>query len=495
MDGDVDTDVVVVGAGPVGLLLAAELTQAGASPVVVERRASPPGRQRARGVGPLAAEALARRGLAGAIAQHHPDGAERKARDHGSEKDHFAWLHKIDPTRQDEPERRGVLIAQPDLEAVLADHAARLGVVIDRGAAVTALQDDGSAVTLTIESDGAPRRIRARYVVGCDGGSSTVRKLAGFAFPGTEPIMVGRRATVAVHGPRPLPPPGRTDRGLLMLAPDTVGTFEFDELHLPADRRSPVTAEELRDSVRRTGGVDVVLGEVREALRFTDAAFQASTYRRGRVLLAGDAAHVHSPTGGQGLNLGLLDAVNLGWKLARQVRGTAPDGLLDTYSAERHPAGAAVLHNTRAQSALMRPGPHTDALRDIVSDLMDIDEVNRYFGRLLSGLDTRYAVADAVPTDHPLVGKLAPDLELTTTSGVRRHLSEHTTEGHAVLITPSADRARSAADGLRVISATPTRPDLTEALIRADGAIVWAAGPHHPADGVRLREAITTWFG
>jgi hypothetical protein len=307
--------------------------------------------------------------------------------------------------------------------------------------------------------------------------------------------MVGRRATVAVHQPRPLPPPGRTDRGVLMLAPDTVGTFEFDELHLPADRRSPVTVEELRASVRRTGGVEVVLGEIQEALRFTDAAFQATAYRRGRVLLAGDAAHVHSPNGGQGLNLGLLDAVNLGWKLARHVRGTASAALLDTYSTERHPAGAAVLHNTRAQSALMRPGPHTDALRDIVSELMDIDEVNRYFGRLLSGLDTRYTFADASPADHPLVGRMAPDLAFTTPSGIRQDLTEHTIDGHGVLITHSTDAVRSAGGRLRVVAATVDRPDLTDALIRPDGAIAWAAGPHHPADSARLQAAITTWFG
>jgi 2-polyprenyl-6-methoxyphenol hydroxylase-like FAD-dependent oxidoreductase len=491
----VDADVVVVGAGPVGLLLAAELALAGVSPVVVERRTSPSGELRARGVGPLAAEALARRGLAAAIAHHHPAGADRKARDHGSEKDHFAWLHKIDPQLQDEPERRGALIAQPDLEAVLAEYAAGLGVEIDRGTAVTALQDDGDAVTVDTDHDGAGRRIRARYVVGCDGGASTVRKLAGFTFQGTDPIMVGRRATVAVHQPRPLPPPGRTERGVLMLAPDTVGTFEFDELHLPADRRSPVTAEELRDSVRRTGGVEVVLGEVQEALRFTDAAFQATTYRRGRVLLAGDAAHVHSPNGGQGLNLGLLDAVNLGWKLARHVRGTASGGLLDTYSTERHPAGAAVLHNTRAQSALMRPGPHTDALRDIVSELMDIEEVNRYFGRLLSGLGTRYRFADASPADHPLVGRMVPDLDFTTSTGARQHLAQHATDGRAVLITHSTDAARAAGERVRVIGATLTRPDLTDVLIRPDGAIAWAAGPHHPADGTRLQAAISTWLG
>ncbi|MFI6326380.1 FAD-dependent monooxygenase [Nonomuraea sp. NPDC050556] len=381
-------DVIVAGAGPVGLLLAAELALAGAEAVVLERLAEPARAPKARGIGPLAFEALRRRGLGDRIAAHHPDGLQDRVRDHGTEKGHFAWIHKLDPL-----ERQGALIWQPDLEAVLAEYAAELGVKVLRGREVTALTQDEDGVT--VEAGG--ERFSAAYAVGCDGGHSAVRGLAGFDFPGIQPIMTVRRAQADYSGD--LPPQGRTPYGTLFHGPGVLGTFDFDG----QASKGPITAEELQDSVRRVSGTDVIVNSVGEGIRFTDYAAQATTYRRGRVLLAGDAAHVHSPNGGQGLNLGLLDATNLGWKLAAAIAGE--EELLDTYTAERHPVGAAVLHNTLAQSALMRPGPHTDALRDIVGELMELPEVNRYFGELLAGLRTRYDL----PGDHPLIGTYCPD--------------------------------------------------------------------------------------
>lgn len=204
-------------------------------------------------------------------------------------------------------------------------------------------------------------------------------------------------------------------------------------------------------------GVDAIVTDIGDGLRFTDQARQVTTYRRGRVFLAGDAAHVHSPNGGQGLNLGLMDAVNLGWKLAN-----GRNELLDTYHTERHPVGAAVLHNTRAQSALLRPGPHTDALRDIVSDLMDIPDVVRYFGRMMSGLGTRHELPYRV--DHPLAGTYCPDLQLAYADGSQGRLSDLTRHGGPVQIGPP-----------EIISTG--RDDLAAALIRPDGVIAWAAAP------------------
>jgi 2-polyprenyl-6-methoxyphenol hydroxylase-like FAD-dependent oxidoreductase len=192
--------------------------------------------------------------------------------------------------------------------------------------------------------------------------------------------------------------------GTLFHDDGVIGTFDF--AGGPADRDAPLSAGEMRESLRRVAGVDVDVTAFHGGLRFTDQARQASAYRAGRVLLAGDAAHVHSPNGGQGLNLGLMDAVNLGWKLAATVRDRAPEGLLDTYHEERHPVGASVLHNTRAQSALLAPGPHVDALRDIFGDLMDLPEVNAHLSRLLSGVDHRYPMP--YPAPDPLVGRHCP---------------------------------------------------------------------------------------
>ena len=494
--------VVVVGAGPVGLMLAAELQLAGVSPLVLERLASPAPQRRSRGVGPLAFEALQRRGLGERLAPYQPERSAEKARDHGSEKNHFAWIHKIDPSLQEEPGRRGALIWQPDLEAILGRYVAELGIPVLREHAVTAITQDEDGVTVTISTPGGERELRAAYVVGCDGGRSTVRKLAGFAFPGTPPTMTARQAQVEIADPETLPPSGRTPTGMLMHGPGVIGAFDFSPGQ--EDLRGPVTREELQASVRRVSGTDVTITSMSDPLRFTDNARQADTYRHGRVLLAGDAAHVHSPNGGQGLNLGIIDAVNLGWKLAAQVRGRAPADLLDSYTTERHPAGAAVLHNTRAQSALMLPGPHTDALRDILSELMEIKEVNSYFGRMLGGLATRHDFPYLTSDAHPLIGRHCPDLKLTLTSSAgdlrAALLSEFTTTGPFVLLAPAGDPAIAAAAGwrdrLQVIEVgTIDHDGLSAVLVRPDGLIAWACAPGRPSDITLIENALHTWLG
>ncbi|WP_433520649.1 FAD-dependent monooxygenase [Nocardia pseudovaccinii] len=248
-----------------------------------------------------------------------------------------------------------------------------------------------------------------------------------------------------------------------------VATFDFDD---PQRYEGPITAEELQASVKRVTGVDATVTDVGDGIRFTDLARQVTDYRNARVFLAGDAAHVHSPSGGQGLNLGLMDAVNLGWKLA------AGRDILDTYSAERHPVGAAVLHNTRAQSALLRPGPHTDALRDVMSDLMDFPDVVRYFGQLMSGLTIRHELPYEV--DHKLAGTYCPDLQLTYADGTHVRLSDLTRAGGPLYIGPPD-----------VVSTG--RADLEAALIRPDGVIAWAVAPGGSYE--TLNVAKQTWFG
>jgi FAD binding domain len=249
--------------------------------------------------------------------------------------------------------------------------------------------------------------------------------------------------------------------------------------------------------VRRVAGVDVTITALDEPKRVLGHARQATPYRLGRVLLAGDAAHVHSPNGGQGLNLGLMDATNLGWKLAASLRRPGPfaDELLDSYTAERHPVAAAVLHNTRAQSALLAPGPHTDALRDIMSELMDLPQVNAYFAELMSGLHARYPLP--YPTDgHPLLGAHCPDLAFDGST-----VYAHTAGGQAVLLAPADEPgvARAAApwaDRTTIVAAAELdRDDLTGLLLRPDGIVAWTAAPDRPADTTALRTALNTWLG
>ena len=484
-----EPDVIVVGAGPVGLLLAAELRLAGAVPLVLERLAARSPQRRARGVGPLAAEALARRGLGGRLTADLAERTAEKARDHGSEKGHFSAIHKIDPALQDEPDRQGVWIWQPELEELLAEYATGLGVEVRREHTVVGVAQDAGGVTLTVDTPHGERRLRAAYVVGCDGGRSTVRRLTGFDFPGTPPMMTARRAEAEIlEGADRLPPPGRQHGGILHHGHGMLATFDFGDT--PEDREAPLTAEELENSVRRVTGVDVTVALTGETLRFTDHARQATTYRRGRVLLAGDAAHVHSPMGGQGLNLGLMDAVNLGWKLAAELRGDAPPGLLDSYTAERHPVGARVLHNTRAQSALLAPGPHTDALRDVFADLMDIPEVNRHLGRMLSGLADAYDFP--YPSTHPLTGRHCPDLAFKAGARADR-LSRYTVYGRSVLLAPDVRAAEPWRERVDLVEVESIAYDgLAAVLVRPDGAVAWASSGEPDAEG--LETALRTWF-
>jgi len=359
-------DVVISGGGPVGLMLACELRLKNVDVLVVERLSEPDLTIKAGSVNLTTAEAFYRRGLlpaVDAVVQQNAAQIEAflKSRGGGGPKaampvGHFAGImvasggvHFDDPAFRDVgPAARVVVIQQQAVEAILAARATELGAEIRRGVEVTGFDagDDGVTVHL---SGGGP--VRAGWLVGADGGRSFVRKHAGFEFPGTDPAVTGRQALAELTGAEVLPGGWQHgNRGLYVHGP-TPGrmlTVEFDGP--PADRDAPITAEELEDSFRRVSGADIRVKKVHSATRFTDNARQASTYRQGRVLLAGDAAHVHSPFGGQGLNLGIGDAVNLGWKLAWVVRGRLPESALDTYTTERHPIGAWVLDWTRAAS-------------------------------------------------------------------------------------------------------------------------------------------------
>lgn len=506
-----DYDVLVVGAGPVGLMLACELRLAGLRVAVVERLLEPDLTIKAGAINTPTAEAFYRRGLlpqleaaqrrtlellAAFMRERMPEQGDRDLESPPKFAGHFAGLmlsadrmDETDPEFRDRgPAAEVVLVSQQDVERALAERAATLGVEVRRGVEMTGF--DAAADGVTAQAGG--EALRAGWLVGCDGGRSLVRRLAGFEFPGTDPEITGHQAVVDLDGAEALRTGwNQTATGVYVFgpAPGRILTVEFDGP--PADRDEPVTREELEASLRHVSGTGVRVTGVLSATRFTDNARQASTYRRGRVLLAGDAAHVHSPFGGQGLNLGIGDALNLGWKLAATVRGWAPEGLLDTYTAERHPIGAWVLDWTRAQVALMRPDVRTRALRGIFRDLIGTVTSTTYFVKKISGVWQRYDLGGG----HPLVGGSAPDLKLDDGS----RLADHCHPARGLLLDLAGDAGvRAGADGytdrVEVVAARcAARPDLAALLVRPDGVVAWAAAA--PAGGVGLRSALTAWFG
>lgn len=494
------TDVIVVGGGPTGLLLAAELRLAGADPLVLEAADGAVRRSRSlglRGINGRTTQSLRLRGLTEALTKAQDEmfdgfvAAQRGAADQvqalvrllkeNRARGHFGGLPLVD----EQPDPSGTvdhfLLKQHVLEQILADWAVGLGVRIRTGCEVVdvAAEPDGVRAVL---ADG--QSVRAAYLVGCDGGRSTVRKRAGIEFPGTPATMTGRTAvaeladsdaiTSSLHGPRGLVN--------LSLVPGEIATIEFDGG--PDERDSPVTAAEMQDSIRRVSGVEVTVTRLEAGIRYSDNTRQAVTYRQGRILLAGDAAHVHSPIGGQGLNLGLQDAMNLGWKLGLVVRGLASESLLDSYTAERYPVGERVLRNTRAQVALMRPGPQVAALREVLGETLTIPAAKRHFTAMVNGADIDYEPGAA----HPLVGRFMPPMDLT---GFERH-------GKAVLldfvgIQGVQEAVSGHADRIRVVSTSrPSHDDVAALLIRPDGYVAWATSD---ADATGLPEALTAWFG
>ena len=495
-------DVVVVGAGPVGLLTAIELTLGGVRVLVLERLAAASMVTKALGIGPLGSEALQRRGMAAAIAaaeertfaamkksteQNGPDARGKGSKFSG----HFAGLSLIRKDAQKEPERRAHPVDQHAVEAMLADRARALGVEVHRECDVTGFvqQDDGVDVKwVSPTGDG---RIRCAYLVGCDGGRSSIRKMAGFDFPGTAPSMTMYNAVTEIDHPERLLPSGwrRTSGGVFSYGflPGRLVMLDFSGP--PSDREAPVTREEIEAVLRRISGTDIRVKSLESASRWTDNTRLVDTYRQGRVLLAGDAAHIHSPFGGQGLSLGLVDAANLGWKIAAVVRGEMPESLLDTYTAERHPVAEAVLANTLAQVAIMRPDSQAGAMRDLVAKLMQFDDVNRFIGGMMSGLSTPYDLGSEMGD----VGRLIGDRPIShSDGGADVSLYDVMQDGMGVLLDASTgERASKLVAGttqrIRCV-AVDAGPSM---LIRPDACVAWA-GEENSTDG--LEEALRRWF-
>lgn len=493
---DQQVDVVVVGAGPVGLLTAIELTLGGARVLVLERLAAASLDMKAGGLGPLGLEALERRGMAAAIAAAEArsfaamaeSGADPRAK--GSKySGHFAALPLIRKDAQKEPQRRSRPVDQQALEAMLADRARSLGIDVRRECDVASFVQQSDGVDVEWTSPTGADHIRCAYLAGCDGGRSFVRKRAGFGFPGTEPSSTFYQAVAQIDHPERLAPMGwrRTSGGVFSYGPFPGRLVMLEFSGPPEDRQAPVTREEIEIVLRRISGADVRVKALESGSRWTDNTRLADTYCKGRVLLAGDAAHIHTPFGGQGLTLGLVDAANLGWKLAAVIRGEMPESLLDTYTAERRPVAETVLANTLAQVAIMRPDPQSGAMRDLVAKLLDLDDVNRFIGEMTSGLSTRYDLGSEVGD----VGRLLGDRKISHGDD-DVSLYDVMQDGMGVLLDASTDRKASnlVRAGTQRIPcvAVDTGPSM---LIRPDACIAWV-GEESSTNG--LDEALRRWF-
>ena len=478
--------VVIAGGGPTGLMLAGELALAGVDVAIVERRASQDlDGSRSGGLHSRTVEVLDQRGIADLFL------AEGQA----MQVQAFAGI-PLDisdfPTRHN----YGLALWQNHFERILAAWVSELGVPVYHGREVTGFAQDGTGVDVEL-SGGQP--LRAAFLAGCDGGRSLVRRAAGIEFPGWDPSVSSLIAEAETseepewgirHDGNGTQALGRLDDGKRVRA---VVSERY------AGQTGEPTLRDLSRALIAVWGTDYGVHSPTWISRFTDMTRQAASYRKGRVLLAGDAAHVHYPVGGQGLNTGVQDAVNLGWKLAQVVKGTSPESLLDTYQAERHPVAARVLRNTMAQTALTRSDARIDALRDTMSELLGMDEPRKRFAAMISGLDIHYDLGQG----HPLAGRRMPDLDLVTASGpLRVYTLLH--QARPVLlnlgepggfdITPWADRvqltdARYAGTWELPVLGTVTAP--AAVLIRPDGYAAWAGDPADPG----LPDALTTWFG
>jgi 2-polyprenyl-6-methoxyphenol hydroxylase-like FAD-dependent oxidoreductase len=489
--------VVIAGGGPTGLMLAGELALAGVDAGIVERRASQDlAGSRAGGLHSRTIEILDQRGIADRFLSE-------------GQKAQVAMFAGTRLDISDFPTRHnyGLGLWQNHIERILAGWVGELAVTIYRGREVTGFAQDETGVDVEL-SDG--QSLRAQYLVGCDGGRSLVRKTAGIEFPGWDPTTSSLLAQVettekpewGIHrNAFGIHSFGRTDYEIrdgqvVYMDRGPVGVM-VTEQHV-----GPATEPTLRDlsvALIAVCGTDYGIHSPTWISRFTDVTRQAATYRDRRVLLAGDAAHVHAPDGGQGLQTGVQDAVNLGWKLAQVVKGRSPQSLLDTYHAERHPVAARVLRNTMASVALRHPDERTQALRDTMSELLGMDEPRRRFAAMMSGLDIHYDLGEG----HPLLGRRMPDLDLVTPNGPLRVFTLLHDARPVLLnlgepggfdITPWGDRVQlieAKYVGTWKLPAIGAVTAPTAVLVRPDGYVAWVGDLNQ----VGLADALTSWFG
>jgi bifunctional hydroxylase/dehydrase len=493
-----DASVVIVGAGPAGLMLAGELRLAGVDVVVLERLAERTGESRGIGFTTRTMEVFDERGLLRRLGDYDTGNGG-----------HFGGL-PLDMGILGAAHEAARTVPQSVTEVALEAWATELGARIRRGYDFLSLDDLGDRVAVTSHGPDGEEKVQARYLVGCDGGRSGVRKAAGFDFPGTEATTEMLLADVRGVDLEPRMTGQQVGGGFVMVAklPGGVHRVIVGERGVPPQRRSePPAFPEVAERWERLTGIDISHAEPVWVSAFGDATRQVTEYRRGRVLLAGDAAHVHLPAGGQGMNTSVQDAHNLGWKLALVLRGDAPEGLLDTYHDERHEVGRRMLVNTQAQAQLVLGGAQAQPMREVLGELIAYPEVARHLAAKVSGLDIRYETGGGT---NPLLGRRMPQVRLALASAAARGRTTSTTEllrpGRGVLLdltgnTVLPDRARGWRDRVDVVTASPlagggTSGDelpagTTAVLLRPDGHVAWAA----PGSYQGIRTALARWFG